>query len=170
MQYTDEMHYALLNNPEGISLERLNLMVSGMESSNWHSAATPGRNATGFGGTPTYENSQKNTIGISNNEWERTPEIFSPDNDGFEDYLQLNYQLAQAGYTANILIYNAKGQKVLNLRNNIFLETQGQITWDGTDDDGNKANMGIYVIYIEMFNLNGDVEHFKLSCVLGGKL
>jgi hypothetical protein len=169
MDYTEDMHYALINNPEGISLERISFSISGFEHSNWRSAAVPGRNAEGFGGTPTYVNSQAYTGEPSADAWSRSPEIFSPDNDGLEDFLEITYNLPQGGYSANIMIYDASGKLVRNLANGEFLGQTGHIIWDGITNDNQKAKIGIYIIYIETFNLNGDVQHSKLTCVLGGK-
>jgi len=170
MNYTEAMQYALINNPEGISLERISFDASGFETSNWRSAAVPGRNAEGFGGTPTYVNSQSYTGEASADIWSRSPEIFSPDNDGLEDFLEISYNLPEGGYSANIMIYDASGKLVRNLTNGEFLGQSGHIIWDGINNNNQKANIGIYIIYIETFNLDGDVQHSKLTCVLGGKL
>ncbi len=169
MNYTEDMHYALINNPEGISLERISFDVSAFKHSNWRSAAVPGRNAEGFGGTPTYVNSQTFKGKTSSNVWSRSPEIFSPDNDGFEDFLEISYNLPEGGYSANILIYDANGKLIRTLTNGEFLGQSGHIIWDGIDNNNQKAKIGIYIIYIETFNLNGDIQHTKLTCVLGGK-
>jgi hypothetical protein len=168
MNYDEEMHYALLNNPDGISLERINYEVSSFDKSNWHSSAIPGKNAEGFGGTPTYINSQNSEMIVNESQWETSPEIFSPNNDGFDDFLQISYSLSDVGYTASISIFDSKGRLVRRLIDNEILELQGQIIWDGINDNGNKANIGIYIIYIEIVNLKGNVEHHKLSTVIGG--
>ena len=169
MQYTDDMHYGLLNNPEGISLERLSIDISALDKSNWFSAATPGLNAEGFGGTPTYENSQKSAAD-SEGEWSRTPEIFSPDNDGMDDYLQINYKMQEPGYTANIIIYDSKGRRIRNLSSGEILGAEGQIIWDGLNDNRQKAKVGIYIIMIEYYNIDGSVHQQKLTSVLGARL
>ncbi len=169
MKYTDDMHYSLLNNPEGISLERLSSTVSSMEAGNWFSAATPGRNAEGFGGTPTYINSQKASAS-NGGQWNVSPEIFSPDNDGRDDLLQINYEFGEAGYTAKINIYDSKGRLIRKLPSSQILGSKGFIVWDGLNDNNQKASIGIYVIIIEFYNPNGDAQQKKLTCVLGGKL
>ena len=170
MNYDEDMHYALLNNPEGISLERLSFSVSSFETTNWHSAAIPGLNAESYGGTPTYINSQASSNNQSQNDWSVYPEIFSPDNDGYEDYLQIQYKLNESGYTANITIYDASGKLIRSVAKNQLLEIDGYVIWDGLNDDKQKADIGIYLILIETYNLNGIVEQRKLTVVLGGKL
>jgi hypothetical protein len=43
-------------------------------------------------------------------------------------------------------------------------------SWDGTDDNGRKSSIGIYLIYCELINPDGKVGHYKKAAVLGGKL
>ena len=43
-----------------------------------------------------------------------------------------------------IIIYNIKGQKVITLTNEIYDEGKHIITWNGSDDNNQKASSGIY--------------------------
>lgn len=161
MIYSDDMHFALLNTTDGVSLERIDYDRSAMEKTNWHSAAQ----STGFA-TPAYKNSQF----INNIENEKevsvSPKIFSPDNDGYNDVLNINYNFDEPGYLANISIYDAKGRLIKHLIKNELLGTKGSFTWDGINDDNERANIGIYIIYIKIFNLKGNVKKFKKTAVL----
>jgi hypothetical protein len=51
-----------------------------------------------------------------------------------------------------------------------MLGTEGYFTWDGLNDANQKASIGIYVIFIEVFNLEGKTSHFKKTCVLASHL
>ncbi|MCD4745942.1 MAG: lamin tail domain-containing protein, partial [Bacteroidales bacterium] len=153
--YTEEMQFPLLNTFEGVSLERINFDRPTQDETNWHSASED----VGFA-TPAYKNSQyseqiqvEDPISIS-------PDIFSPDNDGYNDVLNINYQFDTPGYTANITIYDDRGRLVRYLIKNEFLGTEGVFSWDGITDNNEKANIGIYIIYIEVFDLNGSVKHY----------
>jgi flagellar hook assembly protein FlgD len=44
------------------------------------------------------------------------------------------------------------------------------VTWDGTTDSGDKAPLGIYIIFVETLNLDGSVKTYKKSATLGGRL
>ncbi len=151
--YNESMQYPLLVSFEGVSLERINSEKATQDKQNWHSAAQ----SVGFG-TPTYKNSQYST-----------PEIFSPDNDGYNDVLNINYQFATAGYTANVIIFDAKGRLIKTLVKNELLGTKGGFSWDGIDESNQKALIGIYVVYIEVFDTVGNVKSYKKTAVLGGK-
>lgn len=163
--YHENMHHPLLNNTTGVSLERLSPEGETNDTKNWQSAA-----ANVNYGTPAYQNSQFQEEVNIEEIIQIYPEIFSPDLDGFDDILQINYQFSESGNTINLIIYNARGQEIRHLVKNEFAGLSGQIFWDGTTEEGDKAPLGIYIIYFEYFDLNGKVERTKKTCVLGGKL
>ena len=163
--YQEDMHHPLLNNTTGISLERLSPKGETSDTKNWQSAA-----ASVNYGTPAYQNSQFQEEGEHEEIIQIYPEIFSPDLDGFDDILQINYQFSESGNTIKLIIYNARGQEIRHLVKNELAGLSGQIFWDGTTEEGDKAPLGIYIIYFEYFDLNGKVERTKKTCVLGGKL
>ena len=45
----------------------------------------------------------------------------------------------------------------------------GVITWDGLDEKNQKAPVGIYVVFIEIFDLDGNVKQYKKSVVVATK-
>jgi len=164
LDYDESWHYSLLNNTKGVSLEKIDLSA-GNNQDNWHSAAS----SVNYG-TPAYQNSQFQEAGLSSSSFEIIPEIFSPDNDGFDDLLQINYQMDEPGFTLNLVIYDSRGRKVKHLVKNELLGTSGSFYWDGQNEDYQKANMGIYILFFEYFDLNGNVKSEKLTAVLGGRL
>lgn len=163
--YHEDMHYALLNDVKGVSLERLNYDRPSSDASNWHSAAKD----VGFG-TPGYKNSQFTLNQQANQEsFTIYPKVFSPDNDGVDDIANIAYQLDQPGFTANINIYDSRGRLTRTLYRSELLATEGILTWDGTTDEYQKADMGVYIIFIELFEPGGTVKNHKITTVLGGK-
>jgi hypothetical protein len=50
------------------------------------------------------------------------------------------------------------------------LGTKGTYSWDGINADREKSRLGIYIIFVEVFDLTGNVKQYKKTCVLGGKL
>jgi hypothetical protein len=163
--YHKEMHFPLLNNIEGVSLERINFYRPTNERTNWHSAAED----AGFG-TPGYENSQYIEDPLAVDEINIEPEIFSPDNDGYKDVVNISYSCNEPGYITNITVFDAKGRIVRKLVKNGLLGTKGSFSWDGINEGNLKAGIGLYVFYIEIFDLKGNVRKYKKTCVLAGKL
>ena len=98
-----------------------------------------------------------------------TPKTFSPDNDGFEDFTTINIKLADPNYVANITIFDASGRPVKNLVKNATLSSNSTFRWDGLDDKLRKVAVGVYIIYTEVFNLNGKKNSFKNTVVVGAK-
>jgi hypothetical protein len=46
---------------------------------------------------------------------------------------------------------------------------KGHWTWDGLNEQRQKLPMGTYVVFIELFNLEGKKEQFKKTIVLARK-
>jgi hypothetical protein len=162
--YSSKMHFPLLVSTKGVSLERIDFNRPTSDRSNWNSAAE------GYGfGTPAYRNSQYLKADGGNGVTINEP-MFSPDNDGYNDVLNITYKLDEPGKAANVYIYDSKGRQVRYLIRNEHLAQDGIFSWNGITDDNEKAAIGIYVVYIELFNLSGKVNKYKLSCTLAGKL
>jgi len=165
VKYKDDWHFALIDNTEGVSLERIDPDGTSQDATNWHSAAS----TAGYG-TPTYKNSQYKLLQIINATIEITPKVFSPDNDGHDDIATIQYKTTEPGYVANITIYDANGRPVRNLVKNGTLGLQGYWVWDGLDDKRMKLPVGTYILFTEIFNLNGKKETFKNVVVLARQL
>jgi len=161
--YTSEMHFALLDDVNGISLERIRLEGESI-ASNFHSATTT------IGATPGYKNSQSQESIAAQQTFNVSPPVFSPDNDGYEDFTTINYSTGKAGLTVNITIYDSQGREIRKLIRNELLATNGFFRWDGLKQDGSKAAIGYYIFYIELFGLNGEKSVFKEKVVVGGRM
>ena len=165
LSYSDDWHFDLIANAEGVSLERIDPDKPTQNEDNWHSAAS----TAGYG-TPTYKNSQyKQTNNISETV-EITPKVFSPDNDGIDDIATIQYQITETGYVANISIFDVNGRLVRHLVKNATLGLKGSWNWDGLDEKGQKLLIGNYIIYTELFNLKGQKKQFKNVVVLARRL
>ncbi len=160
LHYYDDWHYDLLADVNGVSLERVNFDKSTQNPSNWHSAASD----VGYA-TPGYQNSVFGDI-TSGGDISFEYNIFSPDGDGYHDLMIISYTTATDGFTGNFKIYDAQGRIVKELINNELLSIESFVTWDGIDDDSREAPMGIYILYAEIFNLNGQVEKHKMKFTL----
>jgi len=163
--YLEDYHFPLLNSFDGVSLERLSYTRPTNEAGNWSSASE----RVGFA-TPGYVNSQFLPEGRASAQFELQDEVFSPDNDGFEDVLLINYTLDGPDYLATIRIYDRRGRLIRGLTNNLLLGTDGTLSWDGTTDDRSKAPLGPHIILVEIFSPDGETETFKIPCIVAGNL
>ena len=161
--YSEKMHNPLLKNPDGVSLERISFTDPTNAPGNFASSAS----SVGFA-TPTY----KNSVSRSGDEVyvNLVSKTFSPDGDGFEDLLQVDYQFTEGEKFATVNIFSDKGVLVKRLLKNQTVATKGSITWDGFSDGGSKADVGIYIVLFDIFDLNGRTRRFKKTCVLAAKL
>jgi Lamin Tail Domain/CHU_C Type IX secretion signal domain len=165
VKYKDDWHFKLLDNAEGVSLERIDAEAPSQDAGNWHSAAS-----TGGYGTPGYQNSQFKQTQTGAAAITVSPKIFSPDNDGRDDIATVQYQTTEPGYAATVTIFDAAGRPVRYFVKNEILGLKGTWNWDGLDEKGNKLPVGTYIIFTEVFNLQGKKERFKNIVVLARKL
>ena len=160
-RYSNDMHYPLLAETKGISLERLSDKEINDNSSNWHSAA-----ATAGFATPGYGNSQKFYLMRGDGEVSVGMEIFSPDNDGYNDVLAVNYKFPQAGTVLSLNVYDSNGQLVRKLLSGQTVSNEGTIFWDGLADDYSMSASGIYILLAHSFDLIGNDRLIKRICFL----
>ncbi|MBK7500060.1 MAG: lamin tail domain-containing protein [Ignavibacteriales bacterium] len=163
--YSDDWNNKNIASTQNKSLERINPSLDGNDPLNWSTSVNS------VGGTPGNQNSifaenLNQSANISVN-----PNPFSPDNDGFEDFTIINYNLTQATAQVRIKIFDSKGRLVRTLLNNQASGSTGSVIFDGLDDENNALRMGIYIIFLEALNDNsGIVETIKSTVVVARKL
>jgi hypothetical protein len=162
MDYREDMHFTLLRDVKGVSLERLSYDLSGTDQGNWKSGAEE----VGYA-TPTRRNSQAlDQLIEKESPFSLQTERFSPDGDGYQDLMVINYTLEAPGFVLNAKVFDRQGRFVQDLANTQLLGTEGLITWDGTTGDAQLARPGPYIIWLEIFNLQGKVLKDKLPVML----
>ncbi|HMP92877.1 MAG TPA: lamin tail domain-containing protein, partial [Phnomibacter sp.] len=165
LAYDQRWHFALVDNREGVALERISYEAPTNSRDNWTSAAK----SSGFG-TPTAQNSQhKAPTDVLQGEIVVEPRLFSPDNDGFEDFALIRFRLDQPGYVGNITIMDAAGRPVRVLQRNATLAQTGSFRWDGLGDKQQRLPVGTYIVYTEIFNLQGQKRTFKNTVAIARK-
>ena len=162
--YSPAMYSDLLTTRDGVSLERVNPLLSSGDITNWHSASEN----CGFA-TPGYRNSEFLRMDPGTDAVSLSPFVFTPDDDGKDDVLLVGFNLDEPGYLVSVTIFDAGGNKIRCLAQNRLLSPADGIIWDGRDNRNQKSPIGIYVIYIELFKPEGRVRQEKKTCVLGGK-
>ncbi|MDR0733811.1 MAG: lamin tail domain-containing protein [Dysgonamonadaceae bacterium] len=152
--YNAGMHTIGSGNKKGISLERSDFNRPANSADNWYSASAE----SGFG-TPGYQNSQKtDQTGI-----EKISIVypqFSADN------YSIRYQLDKSGYHCRALIYDVTGKTVNTIADTELSGTEGRLLWNGKGSSGQPLVAGIYIVYIEVYNMDGDVQKFRKPVVV----
>lgn len=151
--YSLKWHTPNIEDIHNVSLERINPQGETQDSLNWHSAAS----VVGFQ-TAGFENSQmlKGFMSSEKSFW-LEGNTFSPDNDGFQDYLKIGYNLPKEGYLLTIKVYTRSGALVCTPYSNYLVPRTGVLTYNGSFD-GNSAMIetGLYVMRIEGHHQSGD--------------
>ncbi|MFN9710722.1 MAG: lamin tail domain-containing protein [Bacteroidota bacterium] len=161
LQYDADWHFALLNQREGIALERLHPDHPTNNADNWMSASK----TSGYG-SPTATNSQRYSSGVSDETITLSNKIFSPDHDSYEDVLMINYRFPEGGYVLNATVFDLVGRLVRTLQKQQLCGINGSFRWDGLDDQNRQLPMGHYIILTEVFNLKGNMKRYKNEVVL----
>jgi hypothetical protein len=157
LNYTDDMHYPLLTNKAGVSLERIDPISPSSSTGNWHSASSDAHHAT-----PGFVNSQFRKLDSTDNSNIRLfPALISPDNDGQDDLLNIQYQFNETGTLLSAYIFHQNGQLLSKIIDNRLCGTAGSFSWNGFDAKNNRLPEGVYVVLIETFNLNGKTQRLK---------
>jgi Lamin Tail Domain len=151
--YTDDMQFELLPSSTGIALERLHWSLPSTDRTTWHSAAEDAGYCT-----PGYLNSQhlpqtEATTALMHIEHD----IVSPDNDGYQDVLAIQYTMPEANCVGTCTIHTSEGYTLRTLAPPTLLGTNGMFAWDGLADDGSVAPPDIYIAVMRVFSPGGRV-------------
>jgi hypothetical protein len=147
------------------SLERINPALYANNKMNWGpcvfgQGATPGKQNSIFSGL------LENPLTIS-----AYPDPFSPDYDGIDDVTVISGNLPELRSAIRVRIFDIRGRLVRTLEENQFSGSEFNVVWDGLDDNGRPARMGIYLIFMETINdVEGILRELKCSVVLAQKL
>ena len=155
--YDENMHFDLLQEIEGVSLERINT-----ENSQWHSASEQ----SGFS-TPTLVNSQAQLLTFANEVMSISPQIITPNNDGQDDILNIQVAFPQSGYRGQLIIFNSQGFPIKTLVNNELFGTKNTYFWDGLTERAEAAKTGRYILWLEATHPSRPPIIEKQSSVVG---
>lgn len=163
--YNEDFHSPLLDDVDGVSLERVSPEEKTNLPDNWKSATA----TVGFA-TPGYENSQsREKLSVVDGEVIIEPKVIVPDGSGQNDFATINYRFSSSGNVATVRVFDVQGRLIKEIANNSFLSAEGFFTWDGTDESGRKARTGYYIVLFELFNASGNTETIKEKVVVGSR-
>lgn len=164
--YDESWHNPNLYDVDGVALERIDPDGPSNDATNWSSSTDVS------GGTPGRQNSifQQAGAGPDGAGITFSPNPFSPDDDGFEDNLFINYKLEEPDYLLRVRIFDRYGREVRKLADGKQAGFEGSLIWDGLKDNGSKNRVGIYIVFFEAYNsAEGKNKTFKKTVVLAKK-
>lgn len=163
---TDSLRYfSDWGGAKGISMERINPLINSNDEFNWGSSRSI------YGGTPTTKNSIFTDILPSRSSLFVSPNPFSPDGDGFEDFAIITFEMPITEVLLNIRIFDIHGRLIRFLVNNMSVSSSDHFIWDGKNDQGDKVRIGVYIIFLEAINdRTGYIGKIKKTVVVAGKL
>jgi hypothetical protein len=95
--------------------------------------------------------------------------LFSPDQDGYEDTLYIRFEVPEIGGKLDITVFDLKGSEITTLTRSKLREKTGSVYWDGKSKTGKKMTTGIYIIKLE-YKIGSRIYEEKKSVVLAKKL
>ena len=148
----------------GLSLERINPDLPSGDAANWNLCVDPA------GSTPGRQNSIYTPLVPSQSRLNVSPNPFSPDSDGLEDFTIIQYELPMTVSQVRLTVYDLRGRPIRRLLNNAASGSRRSVIWDGRTDDGRILEMGIYIIYLEAVEATtGRLEKVYQTVVLARK-
>ncbi len=93
------------------------------------------------------------------------PDIFSPNDDGINDRLQIDYRLPESGGKLTISIFDTRGIRIHDIcRNEQWMLAQGTMYWDGRTSRG-QIPIGMYIVYLE-YRYHDKITRAKKTTIL----
>ncbi len=163
LSFDEDLHFELLEETKGISLERISLSNNANRRGNWTSASEN----SGFG-TPGLPNSQFQSPLGSHQKLVCEPEIFSPDGDGFQDILKISIPKQNIGASVSIDIFSEKGILEKRLVSGQQLSNENMFFWDGINEKGQKSAFGNYLVLVRIFDPSGNNKQLRKVVGIGG--
>lgn len=150
---------------EGISIERIRIDGRSDDFNNWHPSLSLA------GSTPGLPNSVIHRGSPTESGFRASPNPFSPDGDGMDEAIFLEYSVPAGNNRVRLRIYDLAGRLIRTLKNGEEEERTGFAFWDGHDDDGHTAVIGRYIALLESVPVRGRgrTVHCRII-ILAGKL
>jgi len=137
------------------SIEKINPQLSASDPANWVPAvkkATPGTVNSVYQelSNPDGENS----VGLNN-------QLISPNEDGKNDQLILNYQFNSAYIYLSAAVYNLQGHLMNQIADNQYQSAAGSLVFNCRGKNGNLLADGAYILFISAKKSDGKTQEFK---------
>lgn len=150
LRYDPNWHHPLLEDTEGVSLERIALEGPTQESTNWHSAAA----SAGYA-TPGLPNSHA----VDQEPGETQDWLYLSQKVIHRgEVLLIYYQAPLPGCILTIYAFDINGGLQATPINQLQVQSKGWVKWTGTDDLGRSLHSGIYILLAQLVHPEGLVQ------------
>lgn len=161
----DELEYSSSwGGRNGHSLERIQPENPTADSTNWSTSVADA------GSTPGKRNSIFLQINPASNLLSISPDPFSPDGDGKDDFVTFTIQTNYPTAVVELRIFDSKGRMIRTLLANQPVGSRYDCIWDGREKNGRILPMGIYIAYLELFVNHKKQKSIKKAFVLAKHL
>ena len=151
VHYASSWHSPNVKSTTGISLEKLNPLLTSTARGSWASSVAA------LGGTPCARNSIFTMVNVTDGSivqppsgsLSASPNPVSPDGDGIDDFTVIRFTLPFDASTYALHIYTVAGRSVRELVNVGRAAREGTVVWDGRDDGGVPVPLGVYVAVMD---------------------
>ena len=159
----ESSHHPLLPTTKGIALERLSSLtlssqhsqegrkittyLDGWDPTHWVSSAHWSGGSPGLANQTQIDQQESNGNG-----WVQLfPTSFSPNQDGLDDVLSVEYVLPVPDYLLDVSIFNIQGVPIVQLSRGRLAGAQGTLMWKGWMDDGTVVPAGLYLLHVRAY-------------------
>ncbi|MGB6122247.1 MAG: lamin tail domain-containing protein, partial [Bacteroidota bacterium] len=149
LAYDPSWHNPSILDCRGRSLEKLAPGLASTDARSWSTSLDPA------GATPGRPNSLTTTLPTRHSRLSFAPNPFSPDNDGVEDFVIVHYEMPVPTAAVTLTVYDARGRMVRRLLAAEAGARQGEIVWDGRNEERGVARVGVYVVVLEALDETG---------------
>ncbi|MEX2189805.1 MAG: lamin tail domain-containing protein [Bacteroidota bacterium] len=151
VRYSPSWHHPTINDPRGRSLERIRPDLGSNDPRNWSTSAGT------IGGSPGSRNTLFTPAAPSGSSLSFSPNPFSPDGDGHEDFCIVRFAVPIPSSVIRIRIFDLRGRVIRTLAEAEPAGSIGEVIWDGMESAGRKARIGPHIVLLEASGVNGEI-------------
>ncbi len=148
--YLPSWHNSDIANTAGRSLEKINPTLPSGEKTSWSTCVSKS------GGTPGSRNSLFISPSQISGSISVSPNPFSPDGDGHDDFTFVTYTFPVTSVKIRIRIFDTMGRLIATPADNIVVPSTGRLVWDGRDGSGKIVKFGLYIMFMEVTGPDGN--------------
>jgi len=151
VRYSSLWHHSMIDDTRGRALERIRPDHGSNDPRNWSTSSGI------LGGSPGRHNSIFTPSVLSNSSLSFSPNPFSPDGDGHEDFCIVRFSIPMPSSVIRIRIFDLRGRIIRTLAEGEPAGSTGEVIWDGMEYNKRKARIGPHIVLLEASGSNGEI-------------